>query len=286
MPPPAIATSSVMFFRSPDRTRRTVRRRRRCVRRPPSAARPFCRCWKPVRSCSLARAPRNRPLCQRRAFRASSRRSKTTHCRWCRGAGPFAVWRFFGAAQFQAGDGRAVEQPLQTDEWVVRHHAVRVGARADVHADFQACLNRRRPPRERDAFIFDELLALEIHRVLHGQPTPSLCIRRRFTSPASLRWSTIQCSCRSESRRSRVRRSSAACRQPHRDSSARAARSPARCPPGHLEELLLLRRRRVIVVVQPGVTISPMPLKCSMRSPKPIGKNCVAAWKSASSVPA
>jgi len=66
----------------------------------------------------------------------------------------------------------AVEHPLQRDEGVRRHHAVRVGAAADRQLQPQRAGKRRHEARGIGAALAEEGLAAEIERVAREPSHP------------------------------------------------------------------------------------------------------------------
>src|SRR5258706_6426819 len=69
----------------------------------------------------------------------------------------------FRSTQERAGDGLAVEHPAQGDKRIVRGHAVRVGARTDIHADPERGLERGRAAGGLGALFLLETMAVEVH---------------------------------------------------------------------------------------------------------------------------
>ncbi len=215
-----------------------------------------------ARSYNPSTALRDRPAFLASIEPRSSRRTKTTRCPGCRGAAP------------RTGD-LAIEKLFESGEWIVRCHAVSIGARAHYDAQLLGGLNWRH--------------ACDQAARSSRRPAPACAADSRAMHRSNARWTSAD----SPIGTSLFTRSKMSSKTPTESSRGQCMVMRHATLGGPARDLVVFfafgLRLGLLLLFMAQVMRSPMPLKRSMRSPKPIGNSWVkilqlfefAAWRDA-----
>src|SRR5262245_12434281 len=77
-------------------------------------------------------------------------------------------WCFFGTADSSTADCLSIQEPLQRRKRIVRSNAMSIRSSTYRDSKFFRCVHRRNAARGLRAILLQELVASEVHRILHG----------------------------------------------------------------------------------------------------------------------